>query len=54
MAIPSDAKARRAKAEKLIYDVLDQSDVTGTNTEYYKNLFAKMNDQEFYKFFEKR
>lgn len=54
MAIPSDAKARRAKAEKLIYDVLDQADITGTNTEYYKNLFAKMNDQEFYKFFEKR
>lgn len=54
MAIPSDAKARRAKAEKLIYDVLDAADVTGTNTEYYKNLFSNMSDQEFYRLFEKK
>ena len=54
MAIPSDIKARRAKAEKLIYDVLDQADVTGTNTEYYKNLFANMTDAQFYSFFTKK
>lgn len=54
MAVPSDIKARRAKAEKLIYDVLDAADVTHSNSEYYKEVFAKMSDEQFYKFFQKK
>lgn len=54
MTIPNDAKARRAKAEKLIYDVLDAADVTHTNSDYYKEVFGKMSDEEFYKFFSKK
>ena len=54
MPIPSDAAQRRAKAEKLIYDTLDAADTTHTNSDYYKELFSKMNDAQFYKFFEGR
>lgn len=54
MAIPSDIKARRAKAEQLIYDVYNAADITGTNAEYYKGIFANMSDQEFYKFFQQK
>lgn len=54
MAIPSDIKQRRLKAEKLIYDVLDAADVTHTNSDYYREKFAKMSDAEFYKFFQGR
>lgn len=54
MPIPSDAAQRRAKAEKLIYDTLDAADTTHINSDYYKELFSKMNDAQFYKFFEGR
>lgn len=54
MALPSDAAKRRAKAEQLIYDTLDAADPSHTNSDYYKEKFAGMNDAQFYKFFEGR
>lgn len=47
-----DLKKARKIVEKKIYDTMDIVDKTGNNTEYYKKLFAKMPDQEFYKFFQ--
>lgn len=45
---------KRKQAEKLIYDTFDAVDKTGTNTEYYKELFASMTDDQFYKFAQRR
>ena len=51
MAITPD---KRKQAEKLIYDTFDALDKTGTNTEHYKQLFAEMSDEQFYKFAQRR
>lgn len=45
---------RRQKAEELIYNVLDTADKTKTNSDYYKKIFAKMTDDQFYNFFKNR
>lgn len=45
---------KRKQAEELIYKVLDTADKTKTNSDYYKKLFAKMNDKQFFDFFTKR
>lgn len=45
---------KRAEVEKFIYDVLDAADITHTNSDYYKELFSKMNNNQFYNFFKKR
>lgn len=42
-------KAQRQKAEQLVYDVFDKLDPSGTNTKYYKELFAGMSDTQFLK-----
>lgn len=47
-------KAQRKEVEQLIYDTFDKVDKTGANTEYYKQLFAKMTDDQFFKFFKRR
>lgn len=41
---------QRKKAEDLIYSVLNKLDPKGYNTEYYKNIFESMTDEEFLKF----
>ena len=41
---------QRAKAEALIYQVMDKLDKEEYNSSYYKALFAKMSDTEFIKF----
>ena len=46
-------KKQRKDAEALVYKVMDQLDTTGANTEYYKKLFSKMSDAQFYNFFKK-
>ena len=46
--------AKRQQAEELIYKVLEKVEHGTVNSDYYKHLFSKMNDQEFYKFFERR
>lgn len=45
---------KRAEAEALIYQVLDTVDKTHTNSEYYRSLFAKMNDEQFMEFCKRR
>ena len=47
-------KKKRQQAEDLIYRVLDKADVTHTNSDYYKELFAGMSDEQFYNFFKRR
>ena len=52
--MPSLTKAKRQEIEEYIlkfYDILDRS---GTNSAYYKNLFAGMSDQEFMKLISKK
>ena len=41
------AVANREYIEKLIYDVYDQLDPSGTNTNKMKSLFQPMTDKEF-------
>lgn len=40
----------RQKIEAKIYEVFDTVDVSKTNSEHYKQIFSKMNNDEFYKF----
>ena len=42
--------AKRQQAEELIYRVMDTLDKEEYNSSYYKTMFAKMNDKEFYEF----
>lgn len=44
------AVTNREYIEKLIYDVYDQLDPSGTNTEKMKSLFQPMSDQQFEKY----
>lgn len=46
--------AKRKKAEELIYKVFDTVDKTGTNSDYYKQLFATMSDKDFEEFCKRR
>ena len=45
---------KRQEIESLVYKVMDTIDKTGTNSEYYKNLFADMDNNQFYHFLERR
>lgn len=45
---------QRKEAEELIYKVLDAADTTHTNSDYYKQIFAKMSDEDFMKFCKRR
>ena len=47
-------KKQREEVELLIYKVLDTIDPSHTNSDYYRQIFYKMNDNEFYHFFERR
>lgn len=47
----------RQQAEELIYKVLDTAEKSiknKVNSDYYRQIFSKMSDQEFYDFFAKR
>ncbi len=45
---------QRQKAEALIYKVFDTLDKSHTNSDYYREIFAKMSDEEFTKFCKRR
>lgn len=49
MTYKIDIKKRKA-AEKLVYDVMNALDPTGTNTNRYKKLFSTMSDSKFENF----
>lgn len=46
--------AQRKKAEALIYKFFDAIDPTKANSAFYKEMFSKMNDDQFKKFCERR
>lgn len=46
--------ANREEIEKLIYSVFDKVDKSHMNSDYYRELFSKMSDDQFYKFFQRR
>ena len=48
------SKKQREDAEILIYKVLDTVDPSQTNSDYYKNIFKDMTDEQFFRFFKKR
>lgn len=45
---------KRKEIEDLIYKVFDTVDTTKTNSDYYRELFSKMSNNEFYYFLERR
>lgn len=51
---PKITDEKRLEVETLIYKVFDKVDPTHTNSDYYKELFSKMDNDQFYKFFERR
>lgn len=48
-AVSSKDIKKRAKIEKLIYDVMNALDKTGLNTENYKAKYSSMNDDQFFR-----
>ena len=47
-------KSQREQVENLVYSVLDKVDPSKTNSDYYRNIFSQMDNQEFYNFWERR
>lgn len=45
---------QRDDVEVLIYSVLDTVDPSHTNSDYYREIFSKMNNNQFYQFFTRR
>lgn len=45
---------QREAAETLIYKTFDAADITHTNSDYYRKIFAEMSDEEFFKFCKRR
>ena len=41
---------QRLKAERLVYQVMDQLDPSGKNTDFWKEEFSKMSDEQFKKY----
>jgi len=46
--------AKRQQAEELIYKVLEKAEHGTVNSDYYKQLFSSMSDNEFIEFFKRR
>ena len=47
-------KKQREEVEQKIIMAFDKLDKSGTNSDYYKELFASMNDDQFYKWMQKK
>lgn len=45
---------KRKEVEMFLYKLLDIVDPTHTNSDYYREIFAKMSNDDFYHFFERR
>lgn len=45
---------KREEIENLIYKIFDTIDPTHTNSDYYRELFYSMNNNDFFHFFERR
>ena len=44
---------QRKEVEALVYEVMDALDSTRSNSDHYKEMFAKMSDDQFFKFISK-
>lgn len=51
---PAELKQKREQAENLIYSVYDKIDPSGTNSDYYRKIFATMTDNDFLNFCKRR
>ena len=47
-------KEQREKIEALVYKTMDALDKTGSNTQYYREIFSKMSDSQFDKLIRSR
>ena len=45
---------QRKQVEDLLYSILDKVDPSHTNSDYYRKILSKMNNNEFYEFFKRR
>ena len=45
---------QREEAELIVYKTLDAIDPSHTNSDYYREIFSKMSDDQFYHFFQRR
>ncbi len=54
MADQKLSTSKRREIENLIYRVFDAADMSHKNSEYYKKIFIKMSNDEFYKFLQRR
>lgn len=54
MAESKLSTAKRNEIEQLIYSVYDAVDPTKSNSDYYREIFSKMNNDQFYKFLQRR
>lgn len=45
---------QRSEIENLVYRILDTIDPSKTNSNYYRDIFNQMNNDQFYKFWERR
>lgn len=52
--MPALTKTQRDQIEELVYKTFDAMDKSHTNSDYYRKLFATMNDDQFYKFLQRR
>lgn len=43
-------KKQRAEVEEIVYKTFSELDISGENEKYYRELFSKMNDSQFYNF----
>lgn len=54
MSNPKLSKEKRKQIELLVYQVFDAVDKSHTNSDYYRGIFSKMTDDQFYKFLQRR
>lgn len=54
MAEEKLSTSQRNKIEQIIYDTFDSVDPTHANSDYYKEIFSKMSNDQFYKFLQRR
>lgn len=54
MAEQKLSTSKRREIEQKIYDTFDAADPSHKNSEYYKQIFTKMDNDQFYKFLQRR
>jgi len=52
--MPKMTKEQRKKVETMVLESMDKIDKSGTNSDYYRQLFANMSDTQFYNLMKKQ